>query len=227
MYLFVFCQTIQALVNLNPKLVNSSGSCEASSASLILAQEQSTMLNFTFTLVRPSLVFSATWSVQFSCTCVHPAISSCSQNTTSNRYHLSGLTLLANWSDMTGVYFVTTSTLPPPPPPQLWLVTDTSLSTAALSASNTSLNYLRSTLGRSYMCNTEQVLAVAPSFSLNTFKLQVQPFEVTNNQFATGTSFMHLSFLHLGPLTLMAFTLCSTRTIMEPNCCFTEATVDW
>lgn len=53
MCLFVLCQTIQALVNLNPKLVNSSGSCEASSASLILTQEQSTMLNFTFTLVRP------------------------------------------------------------------------------------------------------------------------------------------------------------------------------
>ena len=61
------------------------------------------------------------------------------------------------------------------------------LSIAPLSASNTSLNYLRSTKGRSYMCNTEQTLAVVPNFSLNTFRLQVQPFEVTTNQFATGT----------------------------------------
>lgn len=60
------------------------------------------------------------------------------------------------------------------------------LSTAPFSASNTSLNYLRSTLGRSYMCNAEQVLDVVPTFSLNTFKLQVQPFNVTTNQFATG-----------------------------------------
>ncbi|KAG8001323.1 Lysosome-associated membrane glycoprotein 1, partial [Nibea albiflora] len=79
-------------------------------------------------------------------------------NSTSNKYHLGAITLFANWPDMT----------------------------APLSASNTSLNYLRSTLGRSYMCNAEQVLDVVPAFSLNTFKLQVQPFNVTTNQFATA-----------------------------------------
>lgn len=122
-------KTIQELVNLNPNLTSSSGSCEASSASLILTQEQTTTLNFTFTL-----------------------------NSTSNKYHLSAITLLANWSDMA----------------------------APFSASNVSLNYLRSTLGRSYMCNTEQILAVVPAFSLNTFRLQVQPFRVTNKQFSTA-----------------------------------------
>ncbi|KAM8762690.1 lysosome-associated membrane glycoprotein 1a [Acanthopagrus schlegelii] len=122
-------KTVQELVNVTPNLTSSSGSCEASSATLILTEGRTTTLNFTFTL-----------------------------NSTSNKYHLSALTLLANWSDMT----------------------------APLSASNTSLNYLRSTKGRSYMCNTEQTLAVVPNFSLNTFKLQVQPFEVTTNQFATA-----------------------------------------
>lgn len=122
-------KTIQGLVNLTPNLTSSSGSCEASSATLSLTQEQTTTLNFTFTL-----------------------------NSTSNKYHLSAITLLADWSDMT----------------------------APLLASNTSLNYLRSTLGRSYMCNAEQTLTVLPTFSLNTFRLQIQPFGVTTNQFATA-----------------------------------------
>ncbi|XP_031701977.1 lysosome-associated membrane glycoprotein 1a [Anarrhichthys ocellatus] len=122
-------KTMQDLVNLTPNLTRSSGSCEASSASLVLTQEGSTTLNFTFTL-----------------------------NSTSNKYHLSGVTLLANLSD----------------------------ATAPISASNTSLDYLRSTLGRSYMCNAEQTLFVVPTFSLNTFRLQVQPFEVTTDQFATA-----------------------------------------
>lgn len=122
-------KTIQDLVNLAPNQTVPSGSCEASTATLTLTQEQTTTLSFTFTL-----------------------------NTTSNKYHLSALSLLANWSDMT----------------------------APLSASNGSLNYLRSTLGRSYMCNTEQTLLVAPVFSLNTYRLQVQPFQVTTNQFATA-----------------------------------------
>ncbi|XP_068586279.1 lysosome-associated membrane glycoprotein 1a [Cebidichthys violaceus] len=122
-------KTIQDLVNLTPNLTRSSGSCEASSASLVLTQGGSTTLNFTFTL-----------------------------NSTSNKYHLSGVTLLADWSD----------------------------ATVPISASNTSLDYLRSTLGRSYMCNAEQTLFVVPTFSLNTFRLQVQPFEVTTDQFATA-----------------------------------------
>ncbi|CAK6965920.1 lysosome-associated membrane glycoprotein 1a [Scomber scombrus] len=122
-------KTIQEITNLTPNLTSSSGSCEASSATLVLTQEQTTVLNFTFTL-----------------------------NSTTNKYHLSGINLLASWSDMP----------------------------APLLASNTSLNYLRSTLGRSYMCNAEQTLAVVPTFSLNTFKLQVQPFGVTTNQFATA-----------------------------------------
>lgn len=122
-------KTVQELINLTPDLTNSSGSCEASSASLVLTQERSTMLTFMFSL-----------------------------NSTSKKYHLSGITVLANLTD----------------------------ATAPFTASNTSLDYLRSTLGRSYMCNAEQTLAVVPTFSLNTFRLQVQPFAVTTNQFATA-----------------------------------------
>lgn len=122
-------KTIQEITNLTPNLTSSSGSCEDSNTTLVLTQERITMLSFTFTL-----------------------------NSTTNKYHLSGINLLANWSDMA----------------------------APFSASNTSLDYLRSTLGRSYMCNAEQTLVVAPTFSLNTFRLQVQPFGVTTNQFATA-----------------------------------------
>lgn len=122
-------KTVQELVNLSPNLTVSSGSCEASIATLVLTQERTHTLNLTFTL-----------------------------NTTSNKYHLSAIAVFANWSDMT----------------------------APFSASNSSLDYLRSTLGRSYLCNAEQTLDVVPTFSLNTFKLQVQPFNVTTNQFATA-----------------------------------------
>nr|XP_020463590.1 lysosome-associated membrane glycoprotein 1 [Monopterus albus] len=122
-------KTVQNVVNLTPNVTRSSGSCAASSATLALTEEQTTTLNFTFTL-----------------------------NSTSNKYHLSKISLRANWSDMTAPFL----------------------------ASNSSLNYLRSTLGHSYMCNTEQTLVVMSNFSLNTFKLQVQPFGVTTAQFATA-----------------------------------------
>lgn len=122
-------KTVQGLVNLAPNLTSSSGSCGASSATLVLTQEQITTLSFIFTL-----------------------------NSTSHKYHLSGITLLANWSDMA----------------------------VPFSVNNTNLTYLQSTFGRSYMCNAEQTLTVVPTFSLNTFRLQVQPFGVTTDQFATA-----------------------------------------
>lgn len=113
-----------------------------------------------------------------------------SQNSTSSKYHLSAISLFANWPDMRSMFklslFFYCIWLTP-----LHTVTKPCLSTGSLIASNTSLNYLQSTLGRSYMCNAEQVLSVVPVFSLNTFKLQVQPFNVTANQFATGTSDIH------------------------------------
>ncbi|CAB1441172.1 unnamed protein product [Pleuronectes platessa] len=122
-------KTVQDLVNLTPSQTNASGSCEASRATLVLTEERDTTLSFTFTL-----------------------------NSTTNKYHLSGLSLLAIWPDMTDQF----------------------------SASNTSLEYLRSSMGRSYMCKAEQTLIVAPTLSLNTFSLQVQPFGVITDQFATA-----------------------------------------
>ncbi|KAM4744504.1 lysosome-associated membrane glycoprotein 1a isoform 2-T2 [Anableps anableps] len=107
-------KTVQELFNVNPNLTVTSGSCGGTTSTLVLTQ-QTTMLSFTF-----------------------------SMNATTSKYHLSGINLFANWSDMI----------------------------VAFSASNASLDYLRSTLGRSYMCNTEQTLLVVPAFSVNTFRLQ-------------------------------------------------------
>ncbi|XP_067116103.1 lysosome-associated membrane glycoprotein 1a [Osmerus mordax] len=122
-------KTIQALFNLQPNQTSSSGSCGPTSAILVLMQEQTTNLSFTFTL-----------------------------NITSKRYHLSGLSLSAAWPDMA----------------------------TPVSASNSTLTDLPGTLGMSYMCSAEQVLEVTPAFSLNTFKLQVQPFGLSGDQFATA-----------------------------------------
>ncbi|XP_063069911.1 lysosome-associated membrane glycoprotein 1b [Engraulis encrasicolus] len=78
-----------------------------------------------------------------------------SLNVTSKKYHLSTLSLSAAWPDMA----------------------------APMSAAGSDLDYLRGTLGRSYMCREEQVLMVDPSFSLNTYQLQVQPFGINSGAF--------------------------------------------
>ncbi|KAF6725489.1 Lysosome-associated membrane glycoprotein 1 [Oryzias melastigma] len=122
-------KTVQELVNLTPNLTSSSGLCGGSSAALVLTQEESTTLSFFFTV-----------------------------NSTSKKYHLSGITLQANWTDMM----------------------------TPVSASNSSLDYLRSSLGHSYMCNAEQTLFVVSTFSINMFELQVQPFGVVSSQFASA-----------------------------------------
>ncbi|XP_061830694.2 lysosome-associated membrane glycoprotein 1a isoform X2 [Nerophis lumbriciformis] len=122
-------KTIQEIFNLTPNLTSSSGSCEASRATLVLVQDRTTTLGFTFSV-----------------------------NSTSNKFYLSAINLSADWPDMT----------------------------VPVSAGSTDLDYLRTTLGRSYKCNMEQSLPVQPGFSLNTFRLQVQAFNVTTNQFATA-----------------------------------------
>ncbi|XP_051564835.1 lysosome-associated membrane glycoprotein 1-like [Myxocyprinus asiaticus] len=76
-----------------------------------------------------------------------------SLNSTSNKYHLNGLELSADLPDMA----------------------------KPISVSNTSLNYLKGSLGHSYMCQKEQTLSVTQDFSLNTFQLQVQPFCISGD----------------------------------------------
>ncbi|KAJ8253246.1 hypothetical protein GJAV_G00210690 [Gymnothorax javanicus] len=120
--------TVHRILNLDPTRVNSLGSCAENSAILRL-QEENTDLNFSFAL-----------------------------NTTTSKYHLSGISLTADQKDMSEPF----------------------------SGSNNSLNYLRGTLGRSYMCSAEQTLAVLANFSLNTFQLQVQPFGVSGDQFGAA-----------------------------------------
>lgn len=118
-------KTLQEVVNLQPNVTKSSGSCASDSATLVITWEK-TNLSFTFSL-----------------------------NVTSSKYHLNGLTLSANWSDMKEPFL----------------------------AQNTSLDYLRGTLGHSYMCRDKQSLEVAPNFVLNTFQLQMQPFGLNGDQF--------------------------------------------
>ncbi|XP_075962989.1 lysosome-associated membrane glycoprotein 1b isoform X1 [Anarhichas minor] len=123
-------KTVQEVVNLQPNMTKPSGSCDSDRASLLLTTDaEKTNLTFIFTL-----------------------------NVTSNKYHLSEVSLSADWPDMK----------------------------EPLSANNRSLDYLRGTFGFSYMCHEEQTLSVAPDFSINTFQLQVQPFGLTGDQFGAA-----------------------------------------
>ncbi|CAL8267175.1 unnamed protein product [Lota lota] len=113
-------KTVASVINLQPNVTSSSGSCDMDNATLQLSTDGEKMnLTFLFSL-----------------------------NTTSNKYHLSGLSLSAVLPDVKD----------------------------PLSVSNTSLNYLRGTLGHSYMCHDEQTLTVTQGFSVHTFHLRVQPF---------------------------------------------------
>lgn len=121
--------TEQSVVNINPNETSSSGSCDTKNAILILNSGQNTELTFKFFL-----------------------------NTTSNKYHLSSVSIAADWPDMKGSFI----------------------------AHNDSLDYLRSSLGFSYMCRSEQILKVSQNFSLNTYMLHVQPFGLTGDKFGTA-----------------------------------------
>ncbi|XP_077094208.1 lysosome-associated membrane glycoprotein 1a [Siphateles boraxobius] len=79
-------------------------------------------------------------------------------NSTTQKFRLSAVNVSAFWSDMTDRF----------------------------EASNVSLDLLQCSVGRSYMCSAEQTLAVVPSFSINTFSLQLQPFNVTQNRFSAA-----------------------------------------
>lgn len=79
-------------------------------------------------------------------------------NSTTQKFHLSAVNVSAFWSDMTDRF----------------------------EAGNVSLEYLQCSVGRSYMCSAEQTLAVVSTFSINTFSLQLQPFNVTANRFSAA-----------------------------------------
>ncbi|XP_072440816.1 lysosome-associated membrane glycoprotein 1a [Chiloscyllium punctatum] len=53
-------------------------------------------------------------------------------------------------------------------------------------AKNDSLTYLQTTLGKSYMCHTEQTLQVNPKVSINAFELHVQPFRVNDAKYGAA-----------------------------------------
>ncbi|XP_037542128.1 SPRY domain-containing protein 7b [Nematolebias whitei] len=79
-------------------------------------------------------------------------------NTTTSKYHLSKVSLKAAWPDMK----------------------------APISVKNSSLDYLRGTLGHSYLCREEQTLTVSQDLSINTFQVQVQPFGLSGDQFGAA-----------------------------------------
>lgn len=56
----------------------------------------------------------------------------------------------------------------------------------SFSAVNSSLSLWEASLGSSYMCQMEQSFNITDSLLLNTFRLRVQPFNVTNNKFGTA-----------------------------------------
>lgn len=71
-------------------------------------------LHLHFGKILPPLLTTQSVCFQFVCVWIQVFIlppSSCPQNSTSNKYHLSAITLLANWSDMTGTSFVTSDML--------------------------------------------------------------------------------------------------------------------
>ncbi|KAK7166849.1 hypothetical protein R3I93_006582 [Phoxinus phoxinus] len=79
-------------------------------------------------------------------------------NSTTQKFHLSAVNVSALWSDMP----------------------------VRFEESNVSLDLLQCSVGRSYMCSAEQTLAVVPSFSINTFSLQLQPFNVSGSRFSAA-----------------------------------------
>ncbi|XP_020504435.2 lysosome-associated membrane glycoprotein 1b [Labrus bergylta] len=123
-------KTLQEVVNLQPNMTKSSGSCTEERAILKLTTDSDkTNLTFSFTL-----------------------------NTTTNKYHLSEVSLDAVRPDTKEPF----------------------------STSNSSLDYLQGTLGYSYMCHQEQTLNVTQVLSINTFQLQVQPFGLEGDHFGAA-----------------------------------------
>ncbi|XP_060909356.1 lysosome-associated membrane glycoprotein 1b [Labrus mixtus] len=123
-------KTLQEVVNLQPNMTKSSGLCATESAFLKLTTDSDkTNLTFFFTL-----------------------------NTTTNKYHLSEVSLFAVRPDTKEPF----------------------------STNNNSLDYLQGTLGYSYMCRQEQTLDVTQDLSINTFQLQVQPFGLDGDHFGAA-----------------------------------------
>ena len=98
------------------------------------------------------------------------------------RHHLISLSLIIFFLSLESVFTFNTRR----PSPLFSLSALPSAAIDAISAHNNSLDYLRGTLGYSYMCREEQTLNAVQNLSINTFQVQVQPFGLTGNQFGAG-----------------------------------------
>uniref|UniRef100_A0A8D0DWD8 Lysosome-associated membrane glycoprotein 2-like luminal domain-containing protein n=1 Tax=Salvator merianae TaxID=96440 RepID=A0A8D0DWD8_SALMN len=65
---------------------------------------------------------------------------------------------------------------------------------------NGNLSSWEATMGSSYMCQKETVLEVTPYSKINVLNLQIQPFDVRDNQFSTAEECYTSEFLYLIPI---------------------------
>ncbi|XP_067848579.1 lysosome-associated membrane glycoprotein 1a [Heptranchias perlo] len=115
---------------------------------------------------------------------IQPNITTSSGNCSSDH---ASLQLTDNWTKLNFLFVVNTTI-------NKFYLKELSISTSFVSpakgkefmAQNTSLTYLQTTLGKSYMCHSEQMLQVNPNFSINAFELHVQPFKVDNSKYGTA-----------------------------------------
>uniref|UniRef100_H3AAU0 Lysosome-associated membrane glycoprotein 1 n=1 Tax=Latimeria chalumnae TaxID=7897 RepID=H3AAU0_LATCH len=78
-------------------------------------------------------------------------------NTCEQVYHCSALKLPSSWSQWNFI--------------------------SNFSVHNDSLGYMRASLGKSYMCNSEQKIQVAMNFSINAFNVRIQAFKIDGDKF--------------------------------------------
>lgn len=202
MWTYLAFQTVQEVLNLHPNLVKFSGSCDPDSATLILTEDNIT-LTFSFSLVcfaSPRIIYTnglLNYSAYVGIIITYVICLFPFQNSTSNKYHLSGLELSAALPDMTSKSLLN---IPCSIVLVLWKAEQIPFCflfcLERIVFRNTTLNYMVGSLGHSYMCQKEKTLSVTQDFSLNTFQLQVQPFGV-NGDFGAGFFFLFslLTFL--------------------------------
>eukprot|EP00062_Callorhinchus_milii_P018306 gi/632971620/ref/XP_007902260.1/ PREDICTED: lysosome-associated membrane glycoprotein 1 [Callorhinchus milii] len=66
---------------------------------------------------------------------------------------------------------------------EVGIITNLSSAQRNFSATNASLTYLQTSVGKSYMCRAKQTLQVTPEFSINAFQFHIQLFKINDGKF--------------------------------------------